>query len=231
MGTSLLRRIERHTSKPSMPGNMMSISTTSAGSREKLSRATSPLSASVTSQPSSSSARRTAVRIRSSSSTVSIRVPTHPWCLRRYRRVCHSLRAAPERARMGSSSTHESADRQCRVAVVSRSARRVGCCEKRPLARIAAGQVREPTREIDTQALALAQCRDPRIGEVDDRSQVHGHAVDLLVGRRASMLQQGGRQSRRRERLRRRPGCSRRSSPNERAADRRWAADRARARL
>ena len=76
MGTSLPRRIDRHSSKPSMPGSMMSISTTSACSRPKASIASSPLAVSSTVQPSSSRAIFTAVRMRSSSSTVKIRVPT-----------------------------------------------------------------------------------------------------------------------------------------------------------
>ena len=80
MGTSLLRRIERHTSKPSMPGSMMSIRTTSVGWRLNESRASSPLSASSTTQPSSSRAILTAVRMRSSSSTARMRVPTAPSC-------------------------------------------------------------------------------------------------------------------------------------------------------
>ena len=74
IGTSELRRIDRHTSKPSMPGSMMSISTTSAGSRWKCSSASSPVAASMTAQPSSSRASFTAVRMRSSSSTARMRV-------------------------------------------------------------------------------------------------------------------------------------------------------------
>src|SRR5690606_4608291 len=76
IGTSDTRRMARHTSKPSMPGSMMSISTTSAGWRWKALSASSPVSASSTDQPSSSSASLTAVRMRSSSSTVRMRVPT-----------------------------------------------------------------------------------------------------------------------------------------------------------
>ena len=52
------------------------MSTTSAGSRWKCSRASSPVAASMTAQPSSSRASFTAVRMRSSSSTVRMRVPT-----------------------------------------------------------------------------------------------------------------------------------------------------------
>ena len=52
----------------------MSISTTSDGWFWKCWRASSPVAASATSQPSSSRARRTAVRMRSSSSTARIRV-------------------------------------------------------------------------------------------------------------------------------------------------------------
>ena len=59
-----------------MPGSMMSISTTSACSRPKASMASSPLAVSSTVQPSSSRAIFTAVRMRSSSSTVKMRVPT-----------------------------------------------------------------------------------------------------------------------------------------------------------
>src|SRR5215471_16076407 len=76
IGTSDTRRMDRHTSKPSMPGSMMSMSTTSAGCRWKAFRASSPVSASSTDQPSSSSASLTAVRMRSSSSTDKMRVPT-----------------------------------------------------------------------------------------------------------------------------------------------------------
>ena len=53
----------------------MSISTTSAGLRAKASRAASPVSASSMTQPSSSRASFTAVRMRSSSSTDRMRVP------------------------------------------------------------------------------------------------------------------------------------------------------------
>ena len=67
--------MDRHTSKPSMPGSMMSISTTSAGSPWNCVRASSPVAASTTVQPSSSSASFTAARMRSSSSTARIRVP------------------------------------------------------------------------------------------------------------------------------------------------------------
>ena len=76
IGTSLWRRSVRHSSKPSMPGSMMSISTTSGSARWKRSMASSPLPASSTVQPSSSSASLTAVRMRSSSSTERMRVPT-----------------------------------------------------------------------------------------------------------------------------------------------------------
>src|SRR5918994_7853992 len=66
----------RHTSKPSMPGSMMSIRTTSAGWRWNELSASSPVSASSTVQPSSSRANFTAVRMRSSSSTDKIRFAT-----------------------------------------------------------------------------------------------------------------------------------------------------------
>ena len=81
IGTSDVLRIERHTSNPSMPGSMMSMRTTSVGARPKLSRACSPLAVSTTTQPSSSSASLTDARMRSSSSTVRMRVPTPPSCL------------------------------------------------------------------------------------------------------------------------------------------------------
>ena len=81
MGTSLLRRIVRHSSKPSMPGSMMSINTTSAGCRSNASTAASPDAAPSTVQPSSSNASVTASRMRSSSSTARMRVPiVRPLC-------------------------------------------------------------------------------------------------------------------------------------------------------
>src|SRR5262245_26126448 len=98
MGTSLERRIDRHTSKPSMPGSMMSINTTSAGSAVKRSSASSPVSDSSTTQPSSSRAILTAVRMRSSSSTARLRVPTAAWCLIQHRKPRHFPKFRPPAA-------------------------------------------------------------------------------------------------------------------------------------
>jgi hypothetical protein len=76
IGTSLVRRNVRQSSNPSMPGSMMSMSTTSGVERANRPIAASPLSASSTVHPSSSRASLTADRMRSSSSTARMRVPT-----------------------------------------------------------------------------------------------------------------------------------------------------------
>ena len=107
MGTLLMRRRERHTSKPSTPGSMMSISTTCAGFRRKMPSAVSPLEDSSTSQPSSSRASRSEVRIRSSSSTVRMRV-AHAHHAARFGAACRTQEAATDRPVPGPDSSARS---------------------------------------------------------------------------------------------------------------------------
>src|ERR671910_1167112 len=153
----------RHTSKPSMPGSMMSIRTTSAGWRWKALSASSPVSASSTVQPSSSRANFTAVRMRSSSSTDKIRVATAMIVPHRAR----SCRSSP-----GRRPAARQRDRRARgslggsVGVVG-----VGG-EQRFAARAAAGAVVQALGQLGAQTPAGHQGAGPVVGERFEPAQV-----------------------------------------------------------
>ena len=74
MGTVLWWRSVRQASNPSIPGSIRSMRTSSKGSSVNRLTASSPLATSSTVYPSSSSARRMEDRIRSSSSTIRMRL-------------------------------------------------------------------------------------------------------------------------------------------------------------
>ena len=156
------------------PGSMMSISTTSAGSRPKASMASSPLAVSSTVQPSSSRAIFTAVRMRSSSSTVRMRVPTtecvpYPAPFRACRRTARpwmdSAATALGRASstVGPSPTRSWSRRRRPVGIPARHVRRgaAGRARRHAVAPARAGGAAQPAARCSTSVAGRARRRWP----------------------------------------------------------------------